>query len=139
MASFPLQRPPIQTLTVELVQWTLHRTSSIPKAQRFTFGQRLDGLTLDALESIVRALFSSPSEKLVLLGELNIRLELLRTLWRLVHDQRWISSQQLLFVIGRIDEIGRMNGGWIRQLSQKASQKPSRPASSSSPRRVDRP
>ena len=38
-------------------------------------------------------------------------------LWRLVHDQRWISQQQLLFVIAQIDEIGRMAGGWLKQIN----------------------
>ena len=43
------QRPPLVTLLRELVGWTLDRTSAIPKSQRFTFGLRLDGGTLDAL------------------------------------------------------------------------------------------
>lgn len=137
MASDSPRRPPIQTLTTELVQWTLQRTASIPKSQRFTFGQRLDGISLDALECIVRAVFSQPAEKRRLLKDLNIRLEILRTLWRLVHDQRWISLQQLVFVIGRIDEIGRMTGGWIRQLDQRGPFSPTG-GESHVPPRVDR-
>jgi hypothetical protein len=116
MAAPAKSRPPIHTLTVELVGWTLQRTADIPKSQRFTFGQRLDGQTLDALEVVVRAIFAPTGAKAELLQDLNVRLEILRALWRLVHDQRWISAQQLVFVIGRIDEIGRMTGGWLRQL-----------------------
>lgn len=37
------------TLLREIVGWTLDRTADIPKSQRFTFGQRLDGLALEAL------------------------------------------------------------------------------------------
>lgn len=51
------QRPPLVTLLRllrlrlrhEVVGWALDRTSAIPKSQRFTFGLRLDGGTLDAL------------------------------------------------------------------------------------------
>lgn len=51
----PTQRPPLATLLREIVWWTLDRTSAIPKSQRFTFGQRLDGGTLVALQLATRA------------------------------------------------------------------------------------
>ena len=109
-------RPPLHTHLSELVGWTLHRTNSIPKSHRFTFGQRLENLTLDALMLCVRAIYSPRPKKAALLEELNLLIEQLRVLWRLVHEQRWISQQQLVFVIGRIDEAGRMTGGWLKQL-----------------------
>lgn len=110
-------KPPIYTALTELTGWTLIRTGDIPKNHRFTFGQRLDNATLDALMLAVRAIYAVRVEKSPLLRELNLLLEQLRVLWRLVHDQRWISQQQLLFVNGRIDEIGRMTGGWLKQLA----------------------
>jgi len=116
----PAQRPPIHTATADLLGYTLDRSAGLPKAHRFTFGQRLDNLTLDALLLVTRAVFASPPQKPPLLAELNLLLEQLRVLWRLVHDRRWISQQQLLFVNGRIDEIGRMAGGWLRQLEAQA-------------------
>jgi hypothetical protein len=33
-----------------------------------------------------------------------------------VGARRWISQQQVLFVNGKIDEIGRMTGGWLKSL-----------------------
>ena len=112
----PLSRPPIYTLLVELVGWTLDRTASIPKSHRFTFGQRLDNLSLDALLLAVRAIYSERSRKHEHLTELNLILEQLRVLWRLVHDRRWISQQQLLFANTKLDEIGKMAGGWLNSL-----------------------
>jgi hypothetical protein len=35
---------------------------------------------------------------------------------RLCCDRRWVSQSQLLFVFGRIDEIGKMAGGWSKQI-----------------------
>ena len=52
------------------------------------------------------------------LRELNLLLEQLRVLWRLVQERRWISQQQLLFANGRLDEIGRMTGGWLKQVER---------------------
>jgi hypothetical protein len=34
---------------------------------------------------------------------------------------RWISQQQLLFANGRLDEIGRMTGGWLKQVECRTS------------------
>jgi hypothetical protein len=45
----PREHPPIYAVLSEIVGWTLDRTAGFPKSQRFTFGQRLDNLSLNAL------------------------------------------------------------------------------------------
>lgn len=118
------QDGPIITVALsDLVGWSLDRTSDLPKSQRFTFGQRLDGLSLEALQLSVRAYWVSRNQKQAILDELNITLEELRILWRLVHRRGWISQSQLVFVTGQIDEIGRMTGGWKRSLSAPVQNK----------------
>lgn len=111
------EKPPIYTALVELTGWSLDRTASLPKSHRFTFGQRLDNLALDALQLAIQAIYSARADKPALLTRLNLLLEQLRVLWRLVHDRHWISQQQLLFVNRQLDEIGRMTGGWLKQLA----------------------
>jgi hypothetical protein len=110
--------PPILTVTEEFLGWTLDRTASIPKSQRHTFGQRLDLLTLEALERIITARYdvrARPNE----LRALNLILEKLRVLWRIIHARQWISTQQLLFAARKIDEIGRMAGAWLKATAAK--------------------
>ena len=51
-------RPPLYKLLSEVVGWTMDRTADIPKNARFPFGQRLDNLALDALQSVGKAIFS---------------------------------------------------------------------------------
>jgi len=114
--SQPKGDPPLYTLLMELVGWTLDRTADIPKNARFTFGQRMDNLTLDALQAAVRALRSQPGKgRLESQQALDLCLEQLRVLWRLVHRRSWISQQQLLQVQGRLEEAGKMLGGWMRK------------------------
>jgi len=112
-------RPPIYTLTVEWLGWTLDRTASLPRSHRFTFGERVDRLTLDCLELVIEAVFAAPDRKAAPLRRLNLNLEKLRVLWRLICDRRWISQQQLLFATQRLDEIGRMAGGWLKQMERR--------------------
>ena len=106
-------RPPVYTVWEEFLGWTLERTADIPKAQRFSFGQRIDAHTLDVMELIVQAIFSK--EKAGLLDAANLKLEVLRVLWRTVQKRGWISLRQLHFVQEKIDEAGRMIGGWRKQ------------------------
>ena len=112
-------KPPVYTCLNELLAWTFDRTASFPKCHRFTVGQRIDNLTLDALEACITAMFRSKQAKLDPLRSLNLDLEILRALWRIACDRGWISQGQALHVAGKIDEIGRMTGGWIASLSRE--------------------
>ena len=120
----PTNRPPVYALLVDLTGWTLDRTASLPKSQRFTFGERVDSLTLDCLELALEAIYAAPDKKAAPLRRVNLNLEKLRVFWRLICDRRWISQQQLLFVSQKLDEIGRMIGGWLKQVEQRTSAKP---------------
>lgn len=96
--------------------WTLDRTCGFPKSQRFTFGQRLDNLALDGLQATIRAICARSGERrLAELETLDLAVEQLRALWRLAEERGWISRQQLLHVNGRLDEAGRMLGGWMKK------------------------
>ena len=102
----------------EFLGWSLDRSASLPKSQRPTFGQRLDMLTLEALERIITARYdvrARPNE----LRALNLILEKLRVLWRIIHRRQWISLQQLLFAARSLDEIGRMAGAWLKTSAAK--------------------
>jgi hypothetical protein len=114
-----MEKPPVFTLLTEVLAWTLDRTASFPKSHRFTFGQRLDGFTLDALERCIEAIYSSAPAKKAPLTALNLLLEKMRVLWRITHGKGWLSQQQLFFVIGKIDEIGRMVGGWLATIEKR--------------------
>ncbi len=120
-----LSRPPLYTLLVDVVGWTMDRTADIPKSQRFTFGQRLDNLALDALQSVTKAIFTGDArQKQVFLGDLLLQLEQMLVLWRLGHSRRWLSQQQLLFVSQRLDEAGRMANGWRQQQAGRSATQP---------------
>lgn len=107
-------------MLVDLTGWTLDRTASLPKSHRFTFGERVDRLTLDCLELTLEAIYAAPDKKAAPLRHMNLNLEKLRVFWRLICDRRWISQQQLLFVSQKLDEIGRMTGGWLKNAERRA-------------------
>lgn len=53
------------------------------------------------------------------LRRINLQLEVLRTLWRLVQKRGWISLRQLDFAQSKLDEAGRMVGGWLKKQHGK--------------------
>jgi hypothetical protein len=61
------------------------------------------------LERITRARFArGTEERREHLAELNLILELMRVLWRIVEKRTWISGAQCLHANRMIDEVGRM-------------------------------
>jgi hypothetical protein len=119
--NLPINRPPVYALLVDLTGWTLDRTAGLPRSHRFTFGERVDRLTLDCLEDAIEAIYAPPPAKVAPLRRLNLTLEKLRVFWRLIAERGWISQQQLRFVTGQLDEIGRMIGGWLKSLETRRS------------------
>jgi hypothetical protein len=119
---FMRETPPLYTVAGQLVGWTLDRTPDFPKSQRFTFGQRVDNLSLDCLQQVVRAIYSTGNQRHGYLSELNLKLEELRVLWRLIQQRGWITQRQLLYVGGVLDELGRMAGGWMKSQQKKANE-----------------
>lgn len=68
---------------------------------------------LEAMERIITARYDTRARSNELRA-LNLILEKLRVLWRIVHARQWISAQQLLYVERCLDEIGRMAGAWLK-------------------------
>ena len=103
------------------VQWeqtageVLDRTLKFPKSVRFTFSSRIDNLTLDILEAIVEACYSSGDRKRSSLRLADLSLAKLRVLLRLSHDRRYLDRRGYEHVMRQIDEAGRMLGGWRKQ------------------------
>jgi hypothetical protein len=122
----PVPRPPVLTLLQELLSWSIDRAEGFPRSHRFTLTERLLNHSLDAQDLALEAAFSpaalqSLEGKKLALHRLNLLLEKLRVLWRLVHERKFVSQQQLFFAVGKIDEIGRMTGGWLKSLDARKS------------------
>ena len=97
----------------------LCRTQKFPKAVRFTFTTRIDGLTLDVLEHIVAARWSAGRDKTAVLKAANLSIEKLRILLRITHDLEYLDHRGYEVVARNLDEAGRMIGGWLKQQAGK--------------------
>ena len=118
--------PPIVEKHYEFCGWLIAKVGKFPKDQRFLLGDRIERHALDILETLIEAaLTSGRDEKVQLLRGANVRLEYLRYMMRLAKDGKFINVKSFHFACARMEEIGRMIGGWIknRQKHENAESK----------------
>lgn len=106
----------IITKTYDLILWSCQHTSRFPRQHRFVLGERLERTLYDLLETLIHAKYTS--ERRTLLETANLKLEILRFQVRLAKDLQCLRPNSYEFGSKRIDEIGRLVGGWLR--SRKA-------------------
>ena len=92
--------------------------SKITKQDRFTLWQRVENVTLTIIEDLLNAGSIPKADKLPVLESVSKNLNLLRVLLRLAKDTKTIDIKRYDQMQSAIDEIGRMLGGWIKQVKQ---------------------
>ena len=98
--------------TYDLILWIYSRINKFPKSQRFVLGQQIENTVLEILKGIIHA--NSERNKLLYLKDVSVDLDKLRILMRLSKDLKFISIRQYSFAANKINEIGKMLGGWIK-------------------------
>ena len=88
-----------------------------PKVDKHTLGQTLQAKSLQLMETILLASRMSGGTKKDMLLRANSQLDLLKLLIRLGNDIKAIKQKQYLVLEERLQEIGKMLGGWLRSLS----------------------
>jgi hypothetical protein len=104
--------PIVVTQWYAYAKWVLERVEGFPKSQRFILGQRLSNHVLDVLELLVRASYAR--DKADLLRQANEGIEMTRWIVRMAHDRKLLAPKQFEFSAVKINECGRMVGGWLK-------------------------
>ncbi len=100
--------------TYDFTLWLLPKVEKFPRSYRFSVGDRLVSHGLNLLLVLVEAAYSP--NKANALHQANIEVNAVRYLLRLAKDLKLLTFDSYEFATERVDEIGRMVGGW-----QKAS------------------
>lgn len=102
--------------TYELLKFLIGVLKHFPREQKFLIGDRIQSLISDILEAFIEAYYSPGKEKKPRLIQANIKLEKLRYYIRLCYELGYYPSTKYGLIMEKIQEIGRMNGGWIKSL-----------------------
>jgi hypothetical protein len=100
----------------DLLKYLLPVLSKMPRDQRFLLGDRLQTMASDILELLIEAVYMPTSQKKARLNKVNILLEKMRHFVRLGFELGYYNSKRYHFISEKLNEIGRMTGGWIKSL-----------------------
>ena len=93
---------------------------NLNRLDRYTIGARIDDTFLAFLELIFRAAFAHDKfEKISLVSQAAAKSDLLKFFLQLGWEQKIISHANYGELIIRLDEAGRMLGGWKKSLQEK--------------------
>ncbi len=96
------------------LDWILDKCEKLPRAARFTLARRMADESIDIIELIVEAIYTPQKQRRYKLKAINMKLEKLRIFFRICHDRQYISTQQYAYISEKVNEAGRMVGGWIK-------------------------
>ena len=99
----------------------------LPKIHKYTLGQKIDTLFIEIIEAIAIATFLSQEEKHPLVKLAIRKTDTLKILLMVLWETKSIDNKKYLALSVKIEEIGRMLGGWSGQL-RKNEQKQNSPA-----------
>ena len=99
--------------------WHKHLLS-VNRVDRYTIGARIDETFLSLLELLFRAVFAYDKfEKLSLVSQAIGKGDLLRFFLQIGWEQKAIDLKCYGSMIILLDEVGRMLGGWKKDLQEK--------------------
>ena len=117
--------------TYDLILWLIPRLKEFPRDQRFLLGDRIQTAALDVLCLLIEANYAR--SRAGQLRSANLELEKLPRLVRLAHDLHYLNGRRYQHVAERIDEVGRLVGGWVKVDRSAARPRPARGAAASPP------
>lgn len=111
------EKETIITKTYDLLKYSIPILSKFPRDQKFLLGDQFQKLLTEILDAFIEAYYSK--KRIHILIPANLKLEKLRYRIRLSHEFKFISNKQYGQFSEKVDEIGRMLGGWIKKESGK--------------------
>ena len=112
----------IYTRMLDIELWLFEKVNTFPKKQRFVLGQEIERSVLSCQRYIIEANNARGAQRTYeKLWALNVELEVLRGLLRVGYEMRFLSTSSLGYATEKINEIGKMCGGWMRRTTTKTN------------------
>lgn len=93
----------------------------LPKSHRHSLGQRVDALFVEIIESIAIASFLARDEKIPYVRLAIRKIDTLKILIMVLWETKSLDNKKYIDLSLKVDEIGKMLGGWNGQLQKQNS------------------
>lgn len=80
---------------------------------------KIDGLFLETVELILLAGYSPKVQKLAVVAKAGTKLDALKFFLQIAWELKALDNKKYIRLSGPLDEIGRMLGGWRKQLTSE--------------------
>lgn len=107
---------PILRKTYDLYKLFYEYSVHFPKKDRLVMGRRCENLLLELIEKIIKASKLHKENKMPVLFEASLKIDLLKIFMRLIKELRMIDLKKYTALQEGLFEIGKMLGGWIKSL-----------------------
>ncbi|OLP15445.1 four helix bundle protein [Leptolyngbya sp. 'hensonii'] len=108
---------PVIQKTYDLIRWYVPILNHLPRDHKFMLGDRIIAGLYDLLEGLIQARYRA--DKLSILEDLNIRLDILRHQTRLLMDFDLVKAPRYEYAGKQLNSIGTELGGWMKQQRQR--------------------
>jgi len=98
--------------------WLMRHTERFPRHHRYSLGAAMETRLQHILELLLRAKFTG--DKLRLLGDANIELEVLRFQVRMAKDLSALPMKSHGYAVQCMQSVGRQIGGWVADQRRRS-------------------
>lgn len=102
----------------EYQKWLVLKTSKFPRNHRYVLGTKVENQVYAIMEKLIAARYNK--NKLTILEEINIDLEILRYYVRFCHDLKILTIKSYEYSSKQLQAIGIQLGGWIKEQRKNA-------------------
>ena len=92
----------------------------IPKDARYTLGGKIDSSLIETIEAIFVASFLAREKKLPYVERAAMKLDLAKFFLQIAWEIKALDNKKYVLISEQLSEIGRMLGGWLRQLTSRS-------------------
>jgi len=108
---------PVYKKTYDLILELFNLLSNLPKAYKYTLGERIQ---LDAIEVIINIYKANASiEKLEYISKSREHIEIIRLMIRILYDTKQINLKRMIVINKKIEEISKQLVGWQKYCTNK--------------------
>lgn len=97
--------------------------NDFPKNLRYTLGKKIDWTIINILECLFVASYQSKNEKLPMILFAVKKIDILKFFLRVSWELQALDNKKFALISEKVDELGRMVGGWKKGLESKTPPK----------------
>ena len=112
--------PVLERIKESYLLWCVFH-AELPKIHRYSLGGKINLLFIEAIEALASAAFLGREEKLPFVRLAIRKTDTLHVLLMILWETKSLDAKKYIALSEKLDEAGRMLGGWHGQLSKQNS------------------